>query len=148
MGLFYRSQDIFPLFGTKNAAKTITPVALTAAYTGNRKAFETGGYVKMNLDVRYTTGAAETDNSLNLLLEGSSDGVNWYQLVNESNSNGASTVYQREFTFGGTGTTAATAYALSYGIDVFYKYVRVSVKETGVAANAGSIFIEATLSGA
>ncbi len=147
MSLFYRSQDQFPLFGTKltSAPFTRTPVALTAAYTGTTKEIKSAGYSKFNLDVLYTMGAAETANTLEIKIEASFDGVNWYRIPNESNTNGVSTLYARNWTFTGTDAAAAT---ISIGIDIFYKYLKISVQETGVAANAGTIFAEATLSGA
>lgn len=147
MSLFYRTQDRFPIFGTKLATApfTRTPVALTAAYTGNTTEIKSAGYSKLNLDILYTMGAAETANTLEFKIEGSFDGVNWYALPNESNTNGVSTLYARNWTFTGTNAAAAT---ISIGIDIFYKYLKFSAQETGVAANAGTIFAEATLSGA
>ena len=147
MSLFFRSQDLFPVFGTKLASApfTRTPVALTNAYTGNAKELKVGGYSKLNLDILYTMGAAESANTLEIKMEGSFDGVNWYRIPNESATNGVSTLYARNWTFTGTDAAAAT---ISIGIDIFYKYVKVSVQETGVVANAGTIFAEATLSGA
>lgn len=137
------------IIGTKSGT-TRTSWALTSAYqtegtTKPTKTFDVGGFSKVNLDVLYTTGAAETDNSIEIKLEASVDGTNFYQLTNESASSGTSTLYAREFTF--VGASAATAYAFTLGIDIFYEKVRVSCKETGVAANAGTVHIEATLSG-
>lgn len=149
MGLNYGNHQVVTIIGTKSGT-TRTSWALTSAYqtegtTKPTKTFEVGGFSKMNLDILYTTGAAETNNSIEIKLEGSTDGTNFYQLTNESASSGTSILYQREFTF--VGASAATAYAFTLGIDTFYKKVRVSCKETGVAANAGSVYIEATLSG-
>ncbi len=98
----------------------------------------------MNLDVLYTMGATESTNSIELKVEGSPDGTNWYRLPNESVSSGTSTLTAREFTFVGTNADAAT---ISIGIDIFYKFIKVSAKETGVASNAGTVYVEATLSG-
>lgn len=143
MSLFYKSQVIFPIKGTKTTSGTRTPIALGSAYD-TPKAFKTGGYSKLNLDILYTMGAAETANSIELQIEGSSDGVNYYRIPNETVSAGTSTLTAREFTFVGTNAAAAT---ISIGLDVFYKFVRVSVKESGVAANAGTVYIDGTLSG-
>lgn len=144
MCLSYPTQTVFPLIGTKSGT-TRTAVALTNAYTGNNKVIECGGYSKINLDVLYTTGTAETNNSIEIKFESSPDGTNVYLIVNESVSGGTSTLTQREFTF--AGAVAATAYSFSIGLDIFYKYLKVSVKESGVAANAGTVYIDATLSG-
>ena len=147
MSLFFRSQDLFPVFGTKLtvAPFTRTPVTLTAAYTGNSKELKVAGYSKFNLDILYTMGATESANTIEIKMEGSYDGVNWYRIPNESNSSGVSTLYARNWVY--TGVDAAAA-PISIGIDIFYKYLKVSVQETGVVTNAGTIFAEATLSGA
>lgn len=144
MSLFYRTQEKFPVFGTKTAAGVRTPVALTAAYTGNVFTFKTAGFTKFNLDVLYTMGAAETANTIEIKYEASSDGINFYRIPNEAAASGVSTLYARNWSFLGTDAAAAT---ISIGIDIFYKYLRVSIQETGVAANAGTIYADGTLSG-
>lgn len=145
MELNYTTQQTFPVIGTKSGT-TRTSVALTTAYdvANKTKILEVGGFSKINLDILYTMGAAETSNSIELRLQGSPDGTNFYRIPNESVSGGVSTLTAREFTFVGTNAAAAT---ISIGLDLFYKYLEVSVKESGVAANAGTIYIEGTLSG-
>lgn len=148
MGLDYPNSVSFPVVGTK-VGTTRTAWALTSAYqtegtTKPTKTFAVSGYSKMNLDVLYTEGAAETANSIELKIEGTPDGTNFYRIPNESVSGGTSTLAAREFTFVGADAAAAT---ISIGIDIFYQSIRVSCKETGVAANAGSVYIEATLCG-
>jgi hypothetical protein len=142
--LYYGSQTVATIIGTK-AGTTRTSAALTTSYADNSKTLKVGGYSKVNLDVLYTTGAAETNNSVEIKFEGSPDGTNFYQTVNESVSGGTSTLALREFAY--VGASAATAYSFSIGLDIFYKYLKISVKESGVAANAGSVYVEATLSG-
>lgn len=146
MSLYYESQVTVPVIGSKSGT-TRTSIALTNAYgvANKTKIFNTGGFSKVNFDILYTTGADETNNSIEVRLEGSPDGTNFYRLVNESVSDGTSTLKEREFTF--VGAAAATAYAISLPVDVVYKYMRISVKESGVAANAGTVYVEATLSG-
>lgn len=145
MCLAYKSQQTYPVVGTKSGT-TRTSVALTNAYdvANKTKILEVGGFSKMNLDVLYTMGAAETSNSIEMRIDCSTDGTNFYRIPNESVTNGTSTLTAREFTFVGTNAAAAT---ISIGLDIFYKYVRVSFKETGVAANAGTVYAEVTLSG-
>lgn len=143
MSLRYKSQLPFPIIGTKTSTGTRTSVTLAGTY-GTAKAFKVAGYSKLNLDVLYTMGAAETSNSIELLIEQSSDGVNYYRIPNETVTAGTSTLTAREFTFVGTNAAAAT---ISIGLDIFYKYVRVSVKETGVGSNFGTAYVEGTLSG-
>lgn len=144
MSLSYKSHVVLPVFGTKTEDGTRTSVALTNAYTGNNKLVTSGGMSKLNLDILYTMGAAETSNSIEVQIEASPDGVNFYRIPNESASGGTSTLTAREFTFVGTNAAAAT---ISIGIDIFYKYLKISIKESGVVTNAGTVFAEATLSG-
>lgn len=142
--LSYTSQRVDAVFGTKSAAHSRTSVALTSDYADTAKVLETGGFSRLNLDVLYTMGATETSNSIELKFECSSDRTNFYRVPNEAVSGGTSTLTAREFTFVGTNAAAAT---ISIGLDVSYKFMKISVKETGVATNAGTIFAEATLSG-
>jgi hypothetical protein len=149
MGLHYPNTITNVVFGSKSGT-TRTSVALTNAYqteesTNPTKSFSTEGYSKLNVDLLYTTGAAETNNSIELRVEGSTDNVNFYRLPNESVSDGTSTLTQREFTF--VGASAGTAYTISIGLDIFYKYMRLAAKETGVGANAGTVYGEITLLG-
>lgn len=144
MALNYDNHQVATIIGTKSGT-TYTPVTLTATNTDNAKVFATGGFSKLNLDVKYTTGATETNNTCDIVLQASPDGTNFFQLTNESASSGTSTLYQRTFTF--TGASSATAYSYTVGIDVFYKYVKVLVSEGGVVTNFGTVSIEATLSG-
>lgn len=145
MCLYYANQVSFPVIGTKSDT-TRTSVALTAAYdvANKTKILETGGYSKLNLDVLYTMGATETLNSIELRIEGSPDKTNFYRIPNESVSTGTSTLTAREFTFVGVNADVAT---ISIGLDIFYKYMRISAKETGVVTNFGTVYCEATLSG-
>ena len=145
-GLYYTSQVTAVLIGSKSGT-TRTPVTLSSGYdvtTDSVKIFETGGFSKVNFDILYTMGASETSNSIEMRVEVSPDRTNWYRLPNESNSSGTSTLTAREFTFVGTNGTTAT---ISIGLDSFYKFMKVAVKETGVSANAGTAYVEATLSG-
>ena len=145
MGLHYEIQQVSVLIGSKTGT-TRTSVALTAAYdvANKTKILPTGGYSKLNLDILYTMGATETSNSIEVRVEGTPDGTNWYRIPNETVSTGTSTLTAREFTFVGSDAAAAT---ISIGLDIFYKEMRVSVKESGKATNFGTIYIESTLSG-
>lgn len=147
-GLSYTTQKTFPVIGTK-ALTTRTSWSLTASYqteTGTHptKHFECGGFSKVNFDILYTEGAGESANSVELKIESSPDGVNFYRIPNETVSGGTSTLTAREFTFVGTDAAAAT---ISIGLDIFYKFIKISAKETGEASNFGTIYVEATLSG-
>lgn len=143
--LAYGNHVTFPVVGSKDGT-TLTSIVLTAGYdvANKTKILECGGYSKINFDVLYTMGATESSNSIEMRVEGSPDRTNWYRLANESVSGGASTLTAREFTFVGNDAAAAT---IGIGLDIFYKYLRISVKETGKATNFGTVYCEATLSG-
>lgn len=159
MGLHYKTTKSFPIFGTVTytygndgvtiATATRTSWNLTSAYqsesgTQPTKTFAAAGYSRLNLDVLYTMGATESTNSIELKIEGSPDGVNYYRIPNETVSGGTSTLTAREFTFVGADAAAAT---ISIGLDINYKFIKVSAKETGVVTNAGTVYCEATLLG-
>lgn len=144
-GLGYHNQQEIVIFGSKSGT-TRTSTTIGSAYgTVPLKSFSSGGASKVSFYLLYTTGTGETNNSIEVKVETSPDGTNFYQLLNESVSGATSTLTQREFTF--VGAAAATTYALSLPLDISDKYVRVGVKESGVAANYGTIYGEVTLSG-
>lgn len=149
MSLNYPVQTTFTAIGTKSGT-TRTPITLESTYqaesgqTKPTKTFSSGGYSKMNIDLLYTMGSGESTNSIEVKIEGSTDGTNWYRIPNDSTSGGTSTLTAREFTFVGTDAAAAT---ISIGLDIFYKYLKVSIKETGVVTNKGTIFGDITLLG-
>jgi len=159
MGLQYPSTITRPVFGsvvlaygadkTTILTATRTSVTLESTYqsestTVATKTFKTSHYSKLNLDVLYTMGATETANSIEVQFEGSPDGINFYRIPNEVASAGTSTLTAREFTFVGTNAAAAT---ISIGIDIFYEYMRISAKESGVVTNKGTAFGQVTLLG-
>lgn len=146
LGYTYQPKEPIILIGSK-ADTTRTSVALTSSYdvANKTKIFPTGGASKINFSILYTTGAAETNNSIEVRLRTSSDGTNFYAILNESVSGGTSTIVSREFSY--VGTSAATAYAFSLPLDCWDKYMEISVKETGVAVNAGTVYVEAMISG-
>ncbi len=159
MGLYYPSTITFPVWGSVArvlgadkatiVTATRTPVTLESTYqaessTVATKTFKTSKYSKLNLDINYTMGAAETTNSIEVKFECSPDGINFYRIPNESVSNGTSTITAREFTFVGTNADVAT---ISIGLDIFYEYMRISAKETGVSAAKGTAYGEVTLLG-
>lgn len=145
MGLYYPTQQTQVLIGSKSGT-TRTSVTLTAAYDVANKTtiFKTGTMRRVTLDILYTMGATETSNSIEVRVDSGSDGTNFYRAANESASAGTTTVTAREYTFVGTNAAAAT---ISLKLDVADKYTRISVKETGVVTNFGTVFVEATLSG-
>ena len=143
MSLYYTSQPTFVVIGSKSGT-TRTASTLTAAYTANTKTFEVGAYSKINFDILYTMGATETSNSVEVKIEASPDGTNFYRLANEAISTGTSTLTARTFSFVGADAAAAT---ISIGLDIWYKYLKFSIQEAGVVTNFGTAYVEATLSG-
>lgn len=141
-GLAYTSQNTYPIIGTKSGT-TRTAVTLASTYTQS-KTFEVGGFSKLDIAILYTMGATETANSIECKVESSPDGTNFYRIANEAVSGGTSTLTAREFTFVGADAAAAT---ISVALDIWYKYVKVSFKESGVVTNAGTVYAEVTLSG-
>ncbi len=129
--------DYYPNQPTRTAFNNVT---LTSAFSGNRKVFETDGMTKLSLDVRYTMGAAETANKIELQLEHSPDnGVTWFSLVID-NTGATSVLTPRIWEATGDNN-------LNIIIDIAYKQMRLSLRESGVATNAGTATVFYTLSG-
>ena len=149
MSLYYANISTFAGIGSKSGT-TRTSIDLESTYqtesgqTKPTKTFAAGGYSKMNIDLLYTMGSGETSNSIEIKIEVSADGTNWYRIPNDSTSGDTSTLTAREFTFVGTNAAAAT---IGVGIDIFYQFIKVSIKETGVASNKGTIYGDVTLLG-
>lgn len=130
MSDFYSNQPVIVAFDD---------AVLTDAYTGNRFVFATGGFQKLSLDLTYAMGAAESANTLQFQLEHSpDDGVTWYKLVIDTTTT-SSAITAREWTMG--------ADNLNVIVDIAYKKMRLSLKESGVATNAGTASVSITLSG-
>ncbi len=152
MSLHYPTQVLLPLIGSKDSSNTRTAVTLTSSYEAETspqstptKTFDVGGFSRVEFAVNYTMGASESSNSIEVKVEWSPDATNFYRLMNDSTSAGTSTLTVREFTYVGVNAAASP---ITFGLDIAYKDVlKVSVKETGVATNAGSVFVEALLSG-
>lgn len=124
---------------TSQVSRTIFDgVTLTSAYTGNRKAFETAGFSKMAVDTTYAMGAAESANTIELQLEASSDGTNWFSLVIDDTAT-LSVITNRQWQM--------QEGSRNIIVDIAYKFIRASIKETGVITNAGTASVTVTLSG-
>lgn len=146
----YAQTDSHVLIGSKDAAGTRTGVELENTYsttevTEPTKSLNVAGFEKLTINGLYTMGSGESANSIEIKLESSPDGTNWYQTSNESTTGGTSTLTNREWTFVGAD---AAAKSFEIFVDIAYQYVRISCKETGVGTNKGNVFVEATLAGA
>lgn len=128
----YPNQPVIPVF----AAGTV----LTAAYTGNRFTLPVAGFQKLSLDIRYARGAAEAASKLFMQLDTSSDGgTTWQNLVIDT-TGATSVITPREWEIGTTNN-------LNVLVDIAYKMMRVSLRESGVSTNVGNAQVTATLSG-
>jgi len=153
MGLYYPEQPQYVLIGTKTDAGVRTGVALTSAYqsettpqTTPTKTFGVGGMSRVDFAVAYTMGATESSNSVEILLEWSPDRVSFYPLVTDTTTAGTSVLAERQFQY--VGTTNAGLSEMTFGVDIAYaEAMRISIKETGVVTNAGSVYVEAVVSG-
>jgi len=128
--LNYTSQPVIPLFNT---------ATLTAAYTGNRKVFETGVFSKLSLDVVYNMDAGETLNLLEFQLEASNNGTDWFILAIDTTTTTESTITERHWEM--------SEGSQNILIDIAYKYMRLSLLESGVVTTFGTASVTATLSG-
>ena len=130
------TQDPSVLIGSKTAAGVTTGATLTDYYNFDgttSKATETGGSSKWELNGVYTVGAGETSNSLQIVVEASSDRINWYRLLNESISDGTSTLTKREWTIAQT-----TEYG-TLGYDAEDAGFTAGLKVTGAGGATGYI---------
>lgn len=101
---------------------------------------------EVTVDVFYTTGAAETSNYLNFTLEFSSapsDTSSWVQETVDDVQSGVNTHTSLEHKI--DGAAAGTTYSMSYMRPLCAKSMRIKVKETGVAANYGTVTIRVTI---
>lgn len=114
-------------------------VTLTANHTDNEYVLSVAGMEKLSLDIDYAQGAAETGNICHFKIEHSTDGTNWHQLVIDDTTT-VSDITGREWNITGDA-------ALNVILDIAYKQVRISVRETGVVANAGTVTMVALPSG-
>lgn len=114
-------------------------VTLTASYADNRKEIDVGGFSKIALDIDYARGSGESSSKLQMTIEHTTDGTNWYSLVIDETST-VSTITPRVWELG-------TTNKVNVLVDIAYKKIRVSLQESGVVTNAGTASIDYTISG-
>lgn len=114
-------------------------VTLTDDYTNNEFVLPVGGMEKLTLDIDYAQGASETGNICEFKIEHSTDGTNWYQLVIDD-TNTVSDIIGREWNITGDAK-------LNIIIDIAYKEIKISAKESGVSTNEGSLTMVASVAG-
>lgn len=126
-----------------------SPTTLTAGYGSARSGRLTISKARyVELGVNYTMGGSESGNSIQLKYEVSFDGSVWYRVQEEAVSSGTVTRHNREDTFSAA-SAAATYDRFSVSFENYggWEYLKVSVKETGIASNGGSCWIEASVWG-
>ena len=149
MGLYYPQQHIKELVGSKNPTSfEIVASTLTSSYTGNSKIITSDYMSVLTLYIKYTVGAGGGGNYINLKLEYSSDGINFYQENTESHSKGSTIQYIKERKFDNNGSTVAlTTYSIKISVPLADKYFRFSAKEVVVGGSYGTLYAEAIVSG-
>lgn len=126
-------------YSVQPSSTAFSAVTLTAAFSGNQHTFDAAGFHKLSIDINYAMGAAETANTLELQLEHSPDnGLNWYKLVIDNTST-FSVITARAWQM--------SEEKLNVIVDIAYKKMRMSIKETGVATNFGTATVAYTLTG-
>ena len=141
--MFYNNSFQKVIWGSKNeSTKIITESALTNTYQVLGYVNDMNLVVKANFNISLTTGAGETATSIFIKLEASNDGTNYFAIPNESTTAGVSTITGKEIKF--DTTAAATNYKIGYGLDTFYKSIRVSGRSQGVVTNQPTLFVECT----
>lgn len=149
MSLSYETTLSAVLIGSKTTAGVLTGKTLESTYQAEStsvatKSFKIAGFSKANFDISYTMGATETSNTAEIKLEHSPDNINWYRYVTDTTSGGTSTLAVREWTITGVN---ADVLKFSLPVDIFDRYIRISIKESGVVTNKGTAFVECTLLG-
>ena len=100
---------------------------LTNSYVAGNIIGDASEYNTLSLEVDFTLGSLT---SMEMKVEVSNDGTNWYQQVAESTSGGSTTVSLDERTWDATGKYAFLIRP------VRAKYIRVSVKGTGTVTDS------------
>lgn len=136
-------QDVRKVF----TAQTLTGSYVVQASPAN---INIEGFDQVNLDVAYTMGTAETANSIQIKIEfanpivGDPASTDWSQETSITTVSGVTTILQHSYTFDAV-SAAGTYDRFQIAIPINSKYMRVSVKETGIAANGGTATIKAIL---
>lgn len=130
-----------------------TRATLESTYTGTNisEALVTRNATQVFLEIEYTMGAAETANSIEVKIEFADTlgdnralaptSTDWYREAVETLSGGTATVNVLERTFAAV-SAAATYDRFVLDVPGGHDFMRVSIKETGVAANKGSASVK------
>lgn len=145
----YRVQHVVPVIGATldtDGSITLSPKTLTADYADTIGTLKVTGALQLALYVRYQLGSGETNNNLNLKIEYSPDGTNWYQEASEAVSTNTITQYQAVHTF--AGASATDPYSFRIGVPVAdITDIRISCAEANQSTNFGTVSVLAVWSG-
>jgi hypothetical protein len=140
-----------PIF--RSTPYDIITTQLLSATATDTQTIATEGHSDMLLLVTYITGAAETNNIINIGIKTSSGARNTttgrktesdkYVLVNGADSSGVVTLSNVTLKY--TGASAATTYKIAFPIQLQDDFVTFSVLEEGVAANFGTVSLKCVL---
>lgn len=119
---------------------TLESAAADTQAAASRMTIDTDICTNLNFTVSYTTGAAETSNTCNVIVEGY-DGTNWIQL-GESAITGGTATYTATI-YAVAGASAATTYTAHFKVDINWKKIRFGAYEAGVASNKGTVSVVA-----
>lgn len=132
----------------KASAKLCTNQLLTSSYvdTATIGSYSISEESVATLDVTYTTGAAETNNSMEFRLLFSYNGEDWVSETYSALASGVNTLAPMSHTI--AGASAATAYTVQYVVPFCSRNFKVQIKESGVSANYGTASIVVTVAAA
>jgi len=113
---------------------------LTASYVAGN-VIDIFGIRQATILVAYTQGTGESGNSIQIKIELSDDNTNWYQEVSTYTSGNTSSLRLHEYSFDAV-SAAGTYDRFALPVPIGVRYVRISIKETGVATNFGTAGIK------
>ncbi len=99
---------------------------------------------RLTILFEYQLGSGETNNTIDFTIHNGDDENDIYLTTASAVSAGAVTLSDQEFKW--TGANATDPYKRSFSVEISDRFLRVYVKETGVAANAGTATIKYFLS--
>lgn len=139
---------------------TLESTEATTQAAASRVIVDTYYSDQLNLVVKYTTGAAETNNNCYIKVWGytgtaqednnfpysnaqnstiANDTNNWIQIGTYDISSGTATMTPTVFKV--AGASAATLYTAHFALGITFPKIRVSAYEDGVAANKGTVSV-------
>lgn len=125
----------------RNQPKQVLFDDITLTGTYQTAVIPVGGYEKLSLDIDYEQDGAESGNTFEMKIEHSTDQTNWHSLVIDDTDT-VSTITPRVWNIAGDSTAP-----MNVVLDIAYHFLRVSVRETGIASNGGTVTMTAVTSG-